>query len=262
LAVDPIESFAYEFTTRVEHYFAGLMQAATRVSHSQLEPSLGGKLLYAGELDAEVRALVIAANIAGAASITSTANAAAAKQAMRDGVVDFLVTSLDEALRILKNEIRKRETVAVCVAVAPEMLEEQMQERGVAPDLVRKITNAASPRHRASQVQALAAQQDQLIVAWSVTAAPALWMPKLDAIALSCIDSENGGTRRWLRLGPRYLGRIAQGLRLLRCTGQIAADLRTQIQQRVEIGEIQVPVKLCVSAGGRRESFTFNSLTG
>ena len=34
---------------------------------------------------------------------------------MRDGVIDFLVTSLDEALRILKNEMRKRTAVAVCV---------------------------------------------------------------------------------------------------------------------------------------------------
>ena len=61
------------------------------------EPSLGGKLLYAGELDAEARALLVAANIAGAASLAASADAAARKQAMRDGVVDFLVTSLDEA---------------------------------------------------------------------------------------------------------------------------------------------------------------------
>ena len=56
-----------------------------------------------------------AANIAGAASLSATADVATQKQAIRDGVVDFLVTSLDEAARILKNEIRKRQPVAVCV---------------------------------------------------------------------------------------------------------------------------------------------------
>ena len=53
---------------------------------------------------------------AGAATLTASASAEAGKQAMREGVVDFLVTTLDEALRILKNEVRKHETVAVCVA--------------------------------------------------------------------------------------------------------------------------------------------------
>ena len=65
------------------------------------------------------RALVVAANIAGAATLAATADRAAQKQALRDGVADFLVTSLDEALRILKNQLRKRETVAVCVALRP-----------------------------------------------------------------------------------------------------------------------------------------------
>ena len=62
------------------------------------------------------RALLLAGNIAGAASLAVTADAAAQKQSIRDGVADFLVNSLDEALRILKNEVRKREPVAVCVA--------------------------------------------------------------------------------------------------------------------------------------------------
>ena len=79
------------------------------------EPTLGGKLLYIGELDPAGRALAVAGNIAGVASLCASADPAIQKQAVRDGVVDFLVTSLDEALRILKNEIRKREPVAVCV---------------------------------------------------------------------------------------------------------------------------------------------------
>ncbi len=63
------------------------------------------------------------------------------------------MTSLDEALRILKNEIRKRETVAVCVAAAPETVEREMLERGVLPDLLppalpcpRRVRSFSQPR--------------------------------------------------------------------------------------------------------------------
>jgi urocanate hydratase len=102
---------------------------------AERETGLGGKLFYAGELDGEGRALVVAANIAGAASLVATADRAAQKQAIRDGVADCLVNSLDEALRILKNQLRKRETVAVCLGLAPEAVEREMLERGVLPDL-------------------------------------------------------------------------------------------------------------------------------
>jgi urocanate hydratase len=78
-----------------------------------------------------LRALVVAGNIAGAATLTVTSDVDAQKHAVRDGTVDFLVTSLDEALRILKNEIRKGATVAVRVGEPLEDVEREMVERGV-----------------------------------------------------------------------------------------------------------------------------------
>src|SRR3954447_15148632 len=97
------------FGLLAHRYYSLLMaQAETQAAG---EPCLGGKLLYAGNLDENGRALVIAANIAEAASLCASADPVAQKNAMRDGVVDFVVTNLDEALRILKNEIRKRQGV-------------------------------------------------------------------------------------------------------------------------------------------------------
>ena len=191
------------------------------------EPNLGGKLLYAGELDREGRALIVAANIAGAASLAATAEPAAQKQAIRDGVADFLVTSLDEALRILKNQIRKRETVAVCVAAAPEAVEHEMLERGVLPDLLRPGAAATAEfatflSQGAQQIQPSALDENQTLLAWSVASAPAQWLPKLDAIALDCLEPEDAAARRWLRLAPRYLGRLSQNQRLLRCNTESA----------------------------------------
>ena len=66
------------------------------------ESGLGGKLLFVGELDQAACRLARAANIAGVASLAASADSAVVRKAMRDGIIDFVVTSLDEALRILK----------------------------------------------------------------------------------------------------------------------------------------------------------------
>ena len=219
------------------------------------EPSLGGRLLYVGELNDAGRALVVAGNIAGAASLAATADPAAQKQAVRDGVVDFLVTSLDEALRILKNEIRKRETVAVCVGAAPEAVEREMLERGVLPDLLAPGTehhpaSAAFLLQGARTVELDGALTRPVLVAWRVAAAPALWLPRLDAIALDCLEPDACAARRWLRLAPRYLGRLAQGVRLLRCDEALATRLLELARERVAHGEIAVPVEIQISSRG------------
>jgi urocanate hydratase len=258
LAVDPIESAALGFAFQVERFYAGLISAAhglPQVSHlrpvispreanSGSEPGLGGKLLYARELNAEARALLVAANIAGAASLVSTANAAAGKQAVRDGVVDFLVTSLDEALRILKNEIRKRATVAVCVGSASEAVEREMLERGVLPDLARPHAVIAPPK-------------GQALLMWSVASAPAIWLPKLDAMAADCLQSDDGTARRWLRLAPRYLGRLAQGVRLLRCDEGAAANFLERVREEVERGGIGIAVEVMRIRKGQPEHYSF-----
>ena len=99
--------------------------------------AFGGKLLYLGELDDEGRAITIAANVVGCATLAATADPADQKRAVREGIADFFVKSLDEALRILKNEIRKHATVAVCVDLSTDEMEREMRERGVRPDLTR-----------------------------------------------------------------------------------------------------------------------------
>ncbi len=239
---------------QAEGFYARLILCAAADSNPNEESGLGGKLFYAGELDSEGRALVVAANIAGAASLAATADTAAQKQAVRDGVIDFLVTSLDEALRILKNEIRKRETVAVCVAAAPESIKWEMLERGVLPDLIRPADEFSEHSPFVSQgarpIPPAALGEYVALLSWSVAAAPAQWLPKLDAIALDCVPQQDWPTRRWLRLAPRYLGRLAQGRRLLLCERGFTADFIEQVRDRVEHGEIGVRVEIQVSARG------------
>src|SRR5271157_4970792 len=82
-------------------------------------PELGGSLLLYVGLDQSGMALAIASNIAGAASLGLEPELTRAKASIRAGACDFLVNTLDEALRILKNEIRKKKPVSVVLAGDP-----------------------------------------------------------------------------------------------------------------------------------------------
>lgn len=259
MALDPIEPAAFHFILQVERFYASLIAAASADFGPDAEPGLGGRLLYAGELDGEGRALLVAGNVAGAASLAATADAAAQKQAVRDGVVDFLVTSLDEALRILKNEIRKRETVAICVGAAPEAVEREMLERGVLPDLLASgfpggPRSSISFGEGAHEIKLAVPEESQTLLTWRVATAPAIWMPRLDAIALDCLRPDlvpKRAARRWLRLAPRYLGRLAQGVRVLYCEPEAANEFAFRVQAGVKCGEIGVKVwiSLCNKDG-------------
>lgn len=228
----------YTFALRVLSFYTRLIGAD---GAGPAASELGGKLLYAGELDEDGRAVVLASNIAGAASLCATANELAQKRAVHDGIVDFLVTSLDEALRILKNEIRKQSPVAVCIASAPAEIELQMAERGVAADIPRPDGGAPG-----------STPEDAALVSWSVSREPARWMPKLDALALECGAHLPTGTRRWLEMSPRYLGRLAQSFHLVLADQAFAAGF-TEKAMALEGGAI--PLKLQFSYRGGCEEY-------
>ena len=262
MALDPIEPAAFDFILQVDRFYASLISAADAGSAPHSEPNLGGTLLYAGELDGAGRALLVAGNIAGAASLAVTAELDVPKQAVRDGVADFLGSSLDEALRILKNQLRKRETAAVCLGVAREAVEREMLERGVLPDLLRPSEEQSPFAFQgARQIPGPTPVKEAVLLTWRMAATPAQWLPKLDAIALDCLRLDASPTapaaRRWLRLAPRYLGRLAQGVRLLRCNREFAAVFTEEVRNRVERGEIGVPVEIQVSGQGTWDRHSF-----
>jgi hypothetical protein len=195
------------------------------------ESGLGGRLLFAGELDAAGCRLVRAANIAGAATLAATADAPRQRQAIREGVIDFLVTSLDEALRILKNEIRKRQTVAVGVALAPEMILREIEERGVLPDLLppASFPSAEAPEFArflaagARRVEAETMPEGRTFFA--VPIPDGLALTGFDALLAEALAPEDRLNRRWLRLSPRYLGPAARRIRSLECSRETASQL-------------------------------------
>jgi urocanate hydratase len=198
----------------------------------ELDPEfgLGGRLLFVGELDPAGCRLVRAANIAGAASLAASADAAVQRQAIREGVVDFLVTSLDEALRILKNEIRKRQAVAVCVAETPEKVTQEMVKRGVQPDLLAPSTTEAAEgvvflTQGAQRVEAEPLPEGRKFQVLEIPAAWAQRIAEFDALLAESVAAADSANRRWLRLSPRYLGPVARRLRSLECDEETAARL-------------------------------------
>lgn len=183
------------------------------------ETGLGGKLVYAGEPDEAGCRLLRAANIAGAASLAASADAPALRRAMHQGAIDFVVTSLDEALRILKNEIRKKQPVAVGISLATEIVVREMVERGVQPDLLAPdVPHAqvaeffARGAHRI-QPQPLAAGQHFDFI----PIPPEVKQPTgaFDARLLDCMAAGDHVNRRWIRLAPRYLPAAARRIRLV-----------------------------------------------
>ena len=98
--------------------------------------SWAGKLVVSLGARCSATGLPAAASLAGAASLCVEPEMATAKGVLRDGGLDFLVNTLDEALRTLKNEIRKGRPLAVVLAAEPVSVLREMVERGVQPDVV------------------------------------------------------------------------------------------------------------------------------
>src|ERR1700722_19456282 len=99
--------------------------------------TLAGRLLLIDGLADEGDALLIAASIAGAASLVLETGTEAVRHCVRNGIVDFAVTTLAETLRILKNEVRKRQPIAVLLEREPMSVLAEMVERGAQPDMLR-----------------------------------------------------------------------------------------------------------------------------
>jgi urocanate hydratase len=123
----------------------GTFETFTAAADKHFGGELAGKLIVSGGMGGMGGAQPLAATMAGACFLGVEVDAARIKKRLRSGYLDFMVNSLDEALRILKNAIRKKENVSVglignCADVIPELA-----ERGVLPDILTDQTSAHDP---------------------------------------------------------------------------------------------------------------------
>jgi urocanate hydratase len=123
----------------------GTYQTFAACAEKHFGGTLEGKLVVSGGMGGMGGAQPLAATMAGAAFLGIDVDAERIKKRLKTGYCDFMVNSLDEALRILKNAVRKKEAVSVglvgnCADVLPEMV-----ERGVVPDVLTDQTSAHDP---------------------------------------------------------------------------------------------------------------------
>jgi urocanate hydratase len=95
----------------------------------------GGLVLCCGE-GCAASGTPAAVSIAGGATLAVDSDAGAVKAAMRRGELDFVVNTLDEALRALKNEVRLRRPLSVGLIAEGCAALREMVERGALPDLL------------------------------------------------------------------------------------------------------------------------------
>ena len=123
----------------------GTFETFSAAGEKHFGGDLAGKLIVSGGMGGMGGAQPLAASMAGAAFLGIDVDPERIKKRLKTGYCDFMVTTLDEALRILKNAVRKKENVSVglvgnCADIIPELA-----ERGVVPDILTDQTSAHDP---------------------------------------------------------------------------------------------------------------------
>src|SRR5512136_165610 len=123
----------------------GTFETFSAAGEKHFSGDLAGKLIVSGGMGGMGGAQPLAGTMTGAAFLGIDVDPERIKKRLKTGYCDFMVNSLDEALRILKNALRKKENISVglvgnCADVIPELA-----ERGVVPDILTDQTSAHDP---------------------------------------------------------------------------------------------------------------------
>jgi urocanate hydratase len=123
----------------------GTFETFSAAGEKHFGGDLAGKLIVSGGMGGMGGAQPLAATMTGAAFLGIDIDPERIKKRLKTGYCDFMVSTLDEALRILKNAVRKKENVSVglvgnCADIIPELA-----ARGVVPDILTDQTSAHDP---------------------------------------------------------------------------------------------------------------------
>jgi urocanate hydratase len=123
----------------------GTFETFSAAGEKHFGGDLSGKLIVSGGMGGMGGAQPLAATMTGAAFLGIDVDPERIKKRIKSGYCDFMVNTLDEALRILKNAVRKKENISVglvgnCADVIPELA-----DRGVVPDILTDQTSAHDP---------------------------------------------------------------------------------------------------------------------
>jgi urocanate hydratase len=123
----------------------GTYETFAAAGRKHFKGDLAGKLIASGGMGGMGGAQPLAATLNGAAFLGIDVDPERIKRRVKTGYCDVMVNDLGEALRILKNAVRKREATSVglvgnCADIIPELA-----RRGIVPDLLTDQTSAHDP---------------------------------------------------------------------------------------------------------------------
>jgi len=123
----------------------GTYETFAAAARKHFQGNLAGKLVVSGGMGGMGGAQPLAATMNGGAFLGVEVDPERIKRRVKSGYCDVMVNELDEALRILKNAVRKGEPASVglvgnCADVIPELA-----RRGVVPDLLTDQTSVHDP---------------------------------------------------------------------------------------------------------------------
>lgn len=220
-----------------------------------LRQDWGGALILCCGLNQQGTALAQAANIAGAVCLCLEDNPDLCRQALRTGACDFIVNTLDEALRTMKNEVRKHQPLSVGLQGDIAAVLQELVDRGVLPELCTNLTSDPSHNEALRRLQSFGARiihfghfaenatvegaiegqaileglinekQWQLCVFFFETSAA---LRAFDAHALTILPADDRLRNKWLSAAPRIIQRKRPMFRYLWLTPQENQALRPQ----------------------------------
>ena len=232
------------------------------IAENRYSGALAGRLLLClgfGQRGAE---LALAAIIAGGAFLGIEPDPQRLKTAVRQGACDFMVNTLDEALRVLKNELRKRTPLSAGLLGDPATIVPAMVERGVQPDLIAIASDLESPE----TLDTLVGRGAQLLhfldtgllengspaeVQW--TASNLQDLHRMDRIALDLLPPGDRVRRTWLERAPGYFYRRKPPARMLNLSSEERAHLLESLRREHDRATFQSPARLNWQDAGKAE---------
>ncbi len=227
------------------------------IAKQRYSGALAGHLLLCLGYGQRGSELALATTIAGGVFLGIEPDPQRLKAAVRSGACDFMVNTLDEALRVIKNELRKRTPLSAgLLGNAAEMLA-AMVERGVQPDLIAVMSElelAAVPASRQALDQIIERGTEFLHeggmladsaveeVVW--TASNQQDLRRMDRIALELLPPDDQIRRRWLEQGPAYFYRQQPLERVLELNPAELARLLERFKSATSSAEFDAPVEI------------------
>jgi hypothetical protein len=188
--------------------------------------SYGGQLIFTSAIGCSASGLPAAVSIAGGTTLALDPDAATVKAVFRQGGVDFVVNTLDEALRVLKNEIRQHRPLGVALIADIEPSLAEMAERGVLPDLhvsIDATSESPGSHHLHLTTNEGIAEPTPLLANWLharnwsetiQTATPETPLRTLDAQLLAALPPKDTHRRLWLQRISHYQRPTLDGSRV------------------------------------------------